>query len=159
MSTRSRSRRGQIGPAQLVLMASVARRYFLDGRSKIEIADEFQLSRFKIARLLDASRETGMVQIEIRHQGAIDVDLSARLQERFDLTHAIVVDTPDEDVESLRRHLGRAAGELLGEVCTAQDVRTRGPTMRRCPGAFSLSAARARHESSSTGRNIVRVAL
>jgi hypothetical protein len=57
------------------------------------------------------------------------------------------------------RLLRAAAGELLGEVCTAQDVRTRGPTMRRCPGAFSLSAARARHESNSTGRNIVRVAL
>lgn len=122
MSTISGTPRRGIGPAQLVLTAAVARRYFLEGRSKSEIAEEFRLSRFKIARLLDSARGSGMVHIEIRHQGTIDVDLSAQLQERFGLTHAIVVDTPDEDDDSLRRHLGAAAGELLAEVCTAQDV-------------------------------------
>ena len=30
-----------VGPAHLVLTATVARRYYLDGKSKIEIADEF----------------------------------------------------------------------------------------------------------------------
>src|SRR2546421_5978413 len=94
------------GPAQGVLTASAARRYYLDGRSKIEIAEEFGLSRFKVARLLDAARDSGLVRIEIRHQGVIDVDLSARLQERFGLRHAIVVDTPDDHTESLRQHLG-----------------------------------------------------
>ena len=47
-----------IGPAQLVLTASVARRYYLDGKSKIEIADEFKLSRFKVARLLEDARSS-----------------------------------------------------------------------------------------------------
>ncbi|MCW2703257.1 MAG: transcriptional regulator, DeoR family, partial [Blastococcus sp.] len=45
------------GPAQVVLTASIARRYYLDGRSKVEIAEEFGLSRFKVARLLDAARD------------------------------------------------------------------------------------------------------
>ncbi len=58
------------GPAQLVLMAGIARRYYLDGRSKIEIAEEFGLTRFKVARLLDAARDRGVVHIEIRHDGA-----------------------------------------------------------------------------------------
>jgi DNA-binding transcriptional regulator LsrR (DeoR family) len=110
------------GPARVVLTASVARRYYLDGRSKIEIAEEFGLSRFKVARLIDAARDSGLVRIEIRHQGVIDVDLSARLQERFGLQHAIVVDTPDDDAASLRQHLGRAAAELLSEIVTTQDV-------------------------------------
>ena len=112
----------QGGPAQVVLTASIARRYYLDGRSKVEIADEFGLSRFKVARLLDAARESGLVRIEIRHHGEIDVDLSARLRDRFGLQHAIVVDTPDDDVASLRDHLGRAAARLLAEVITPQDV-------------------------------------
>jgi DNA-binding transcriptional regulator LsrR (DeoR family) len=110
------------GPAQVVLTASIARRYYLDGRSKIEIADEFGLSRFKVARLLDAARESGLVRIEIRHQGEIDVDLSARLRDRFGLQHSVVVDTPDDDAESLRGHLGRAAAQLLAEIVTPQDV-------------------------------------
>src|SRR3712207_6120233 len=110
------------GPAQVVLTASSARRYFLDGRSKVDIADEFGLSRFKVARLIDAARESGLVRIEIGSQGEIDVDLSARLQERFGLQHSVVVDTPDDDADSLRGHLGRAAARLLAEVITPQDV-------------------------------------
>src|SRR4051794_427541 len=110
------------GPAQMVLTASIARRYYLEGMSKVDIADEFGLSRFKVARLLDAARETGLVRIEIRHAGEIDVDLSARLQERFNLQHAIVVDTPDDDDESLRQHLGRAAAQLLSEIIPPEDV-------------------------------------
>ena len=52
----------------------------------------------------------------------IDVDLSARLQERFQLHHAVVVDTPRDDPADVRRHLGRAAAELLAEVITPEDV-------------------------------------
>ena len=44
------------GPAELVLAASVARRYYIEGLSKTEIADEYGLSRFKIARLLETAR-------------------------------------------------------------------------------------------------------
>jgi len=110
------------GPAGVVLMASVARRYYLEDRSKIEIAEEFGLSRFKVARLLNAARESGLVHIEIRHEGEIDVDLSARLRERFGLQHCVVVDTPDDDAASLRHHLGGAAALLLEEIVTPEDV-------------------------------------
>lgn len=110
------------GPAHAVLLASIARRYYLDGRTKIEIAEEFGLSRFKVARLIDTARDSGLVRIEIRHHGEIDLDVSARLQDRFGLRHAIVVDTPDDHPEFLREHLGRAAADLLSEVVTAEDV-------------------------------------
>ena len=110
------------GPAQLVLLASVARRYYLDGRSKVEIAEEFALSRFKVARLLDDARSSGLVRIEIGHPGVIDVELSARLMEALGLRHCVVTDTPDDHPGSLREQLGAAAAELLTEVVTADDV-------------------------------------
>jgi DNA-binding transcriptional regulator LsrR (DeoR family) len=105
----------------MVLTASVARRYYLDGKSKIEIAEEFALSRFKVARLLEAARATGLVKIEIGYPGEVDLELSGRLQERFGLTHSVVVDTPDDDIPSLRQHLGAAAA-LLTEIVTVDDV-------------------------------------
>ena len=71
------------GPAQLVLTASVARRYYLDGRSKVEIAEEFALSRFKVARLLDDARSSGLVRIEIGHE--CPADLQEFLLDHFDL--------------------------------------------------------------------------
>lgn len=110
------------GPAQLVLATLVARRYYLDGRTRIEIADELHLSRFKVARLLDMAREQGLVRIEIGYPGTIDVVLSARLRDAFDLEHAIVVDTHDEHGASLRKQLGQAAAELLTEIVTPNDV-------------------------------------
>ena len=113
---------GFTGPAQVVLTASIARRYYIDGKSKVDIADEFGLSRFKVARLLESALESGLVRIEIRSTGGIDVDLSARLQDRFGLQHSVVVDTPDDDAESLRRHLGREAARLLAEILTPEDV-------------------------------------
>ena len=109
-------------PAQLVLVGSVAQRYYLDGRSKVEIADEFGLSRFKVARLLDLARSSGLVRIQIRHDGAIDVELSGRLRDRFGLQHAVVVSVPDDHPDSLRRHLADSAANLLDEVVTPQDV-------------------------------------
>jgi DNA-binding transcriptional regulator LsrR (DeoR family) len=110
------------GPAQMVLTASVARRYYLDGKSKIEIAEEFALSRFKVARLLETARTSGLVRIEISYPGAVDLELSGRLQDAFGLRHSVVVDTPDDDPVSLRQQLGGAAAELLGEIVTSDDV-------------------------------------
>jgi DNA-binding transcriptional regulator LsrR (DeoR family) len=110
------------GPAELVLAASIARRHYIDGQTKIEIADELRLSRFKVARLLETAREQGLVRIEIGHAGTIDLDTSGRLAERFGLRHAIVVDTPDDDPVSLRRNLGTAAADLLSEIITPNDV-------------------------------------
>ena len=110
------------GPALLVLTASVARRYYVDGRSKVDIADEFQLSRFKVARLIESARTSGLVRIEIGYAGSIDVDLSSRLQEALGLRHALVVDSPEGHPETLRQQLGKAAADLLGEIVTAEDV-------------------------------------
>jgi DNA-binding transcriptional regulator LsrR (DeoR family) len=109
-------------PAELVLTASVARRYFMDGKSKIEIADEFRLSRFKVARLIQTARASGLVRIEIGYPGVVNVDLSARLQETFGLRHAVVVDISDEHAAAVRRQLGAAAADLLSEITGSDDV-------------------------------------
>jgi DNA-binding transcriptional regulator LsrR (DeoR family) len=111
-----------IRPAHLVLTASVARRYYLDGKSKIEIADEFNLSRFKVARLLDNALASGLVRIEIGRPGAIDVVLSGELRDAYGLLHAIVVDTLEEDPLAVRQLVGAAGAELLSEIATRSDV-------------------------------------
>jgi DNA-binding transcriptional regulator LsrR (DeoR family) len=80
-------------PAQQILIASVARRYYLEDKSKVEIAEELGMSRFKVARLLETARASGLVHIEIADPDMIDVDLSARLRDAYDLQHAVVVDT------------------------------------------------------------------
>jgi DNA-binding transcriptional regulator LsrR (DeoR family) len=110
------------GPAETVLMTSVARRYYLQGESKSDIANRTGLSRFKIARMLDQALAIGLVRIEIGWPGDIDTDLSASIQERFGLLRAIVVNVRDDDEGVVRAGIGAAAAALLAEIVTTEDV-------------------------------------
>jgi len=117
-----RADRAATAPAELVRAATVARRFFIEGRSKSEIAAEFGVSRFKIARILDEARATGIVRIDIRLPAGLDARLADELRQAFGLRRAIVVDTPDEPEALMRQELARAAAALLGEIVTADDV-------------------------------------
>ena len=116
------------GPAQLVLTATVAQRYYVDGRSKVEIADELKISRFKVARMLEHARASGLVRIEIGHPGGLDGDLSGRLRDALGLRTALVVDLPTPgaggplDASTLRATLGRVAAGFLTESVCPDDV-------------------------------------
>jgi DNA-binding transcriptional regulator LsrR (DeoR family) len=110
------------GPAEVVLMASVARAYYIEAKAKTEIADQFGISRFKVARLLQEARDTGLVRIEIGRPGPVDVALSSELQSTFRLKHALVVDTPETNAQALRDQIGRAGADLLSEIATVDDV-------------------------------------
>lgn len=114
--------RRRLGPSEMVLALTVARRYYLDGRSKVEIASEFALSRFKVARLLETAQEQGLVRIEIGHPGNLDLVLSAQLQSRFGLRRAMVIEAGDVVGHSLRQPLGQAAADLLSEIVGPEDV-------------------------------------
>jgi DNA-binding transcriptional regulator LsrR (DeoR family) len=110
-----------MGPAENLQAGLIARRYFLEGRSKVEIAAEYGISRFKVARILETALAEGTVRIEINVPGHLDVELSDRLRATYGLQHSLVIDTPDND-EMRRGELGRAVGQLLSEVLTAEDV-------------------------------------
>jgi DNA-binding transcriptional regulator LsrR (DeoR family) len=110
-------------PSEVVLAARVARQFYLEGVSKVDIADRLGISRFRVARLLDSARETGMVRIEIGLPGgSLDAGLSAELCSAFGLKHAFVFDFPDADEPALRRRLGEAAGQALMDIITPGDV-------------------------------------
>lgn len=130
----------RVGPASLVLSAAVARRFYLEDRTKVEIAEEFGLSRFKVARLLDLAKENGLVRIEIGHPGLVDVDLSARLQSTYGLSRAVVVDTEDDEPDTLRTQVGEVAADLLAEVIEPHEVL--GVAWARSVGAMAKSLPR-----------------
>ena len=109
-------------PTELILMARAARRYYEDDRSKTDIAAELGISRFRVARLIDAARRSGMVSIRVEPPAGVDTDLSVRLQQRFGLTHAVVLDVADDHPELLRTRLGAVATEVLQEIVTGDDV-------------------------------------
>ncbi|MFM9367646.1 sugar-binding transcriptional regulator [Streptomyces sp. Da 82-17] len=114
----------RMGPAELVQAAAMARRFYLEGKSKIQIAEEFGVSRFKVARVLETALERDLVRIEIRVPAELDAERSDRLRARYGLRHAVVVESPAQAVEESPdpENLGEVAADLLGELVTEGDV-------------------------------------
>jgi len=108
-------------PRNAIQLATIARRYFLDQRTKVEIAEEFQLSRFKVARLLREAIDSGVVQIEVRSPADIDIELSEALRRSAGLHDVLVVPTRD-DADELRVALGATAAAFLGDLLVEGDV-------------------------------------
>ncbi|MGA4843168.1 sugar-binding transcriptional regulator [Streptomyces sp. G45] len=116
----------RMGPAELVQAAAMARRFYLEGKSKIQIAEEFGVSRFKVARVLETALERDLVRIEIRVPAELDAERSDALRARYGLRHAVVVESPtpadDSDESPDPENLGEVAAGLLGELVTEGDV-------------------------------------
>lgn len=104
------------------MMAAIAQRYYLDNRTKSDIASEFAISRFKVRRLLETAVRTGLVRIEISVPDTLNVGLSLQLKEKFRLHRALVAGTHDTRPQAVRDSLGRAAATLLTDRVTEEDV-------------------------------------
>jgi DNA-binding transcriptional regulator LsrR (DeoR family) len=96
----------------LRLAAAVARRHYVDDRSKIEIAAEFGLSRFKVARLLERARAEGLVRIEVCDPYAVDERLSRRLRDVLGIERSLVLGA----VTDARTEVGALAARHLRDV-------------------------------------------
>ncbi len=111
------------GLSEVVLAAWVARQFYLEGASKIDIAGRLGISRYRVTRLLKTARASGMVRIEIGLPGGtLDAALSAELCAVFGLDQAFVFRFPDDDEPRLRRRLGEAAGGVLMDLISPSDV-------------------------------------
>lgn len=111
-----------IGPLSTVQLAHIAREHYVNGKSRVEIADETGLSRFKIGRMLDEAVQTGIIRFEIVSPPGVDLELSMRLKQRFGLEHAVAVEVPvDTDAEA-QSTLGTVAAGLLDELVGPDDI-------------------------------------
>ncbi|MGB7450313.1 MAG: sugar-binding domain-containing protein [Ornithinimicrobium sp.] len=105
-----------------VLMASVARHYFLLGESKVAIAERFGFSRFKVARLLEVAVSTGLVRIEIAPAFGVDLESSAAVKERLGLDRCTVLAVDPASPENTVDGLGRVGAQILNETLAPGDV-------------------------------------
>ena len=110
-----------VAAAELSRLAAVARRFYLDDRSKVEIAQEFGYSRFKVARMLEQARALNIVTITLNDRVMVDPGLSERLARHLGLREAVVVEASGSE-ESIRKLVGEAAAGLLSESLRAGEV-------------------------------------
>ncbi len=105
----------------LVYQVLAARRFYLDGMNKSEIGQELGISRFRVARLLEAALRRGVVRIEVESPSEVDVVLAQRLAGQYGIRGAIVVRTHGTE-EAARLQLARACAGVLAETLEASDL-------------------------------------
>ncbi|MFP7695817.1 sugar-binding transcriptional regulator [Trueperella sp. LYQ143] len=98
---------------EVALMVQAARSFYLHGQSKIAIAEHMGISRFKVARLLEAARERGIVRFEVVDPTVQAEDLHRYLAQNLQVEKVILVPDP-AGPDELREELGRAAAGFLG---------------------------------------------
>jgi DNA-binding transcriptional regulator LsrR (DeoR family) len=103
------------------LLADVARRYYLDNASKVDIAKQLGLSRFKIARLLEGARERGIVQIQIKSPSPVDRALSEELAAALGIPRCVAT-TATGSAEQIRGQVAEAAARTVMPLVRAGDL-------------------------------------
>lgn len=102
-------------------LLAVARRFYLEDRSKIEIAAELDISRFKVARMIELARAQGLVTITLNDDGALDWDLSQQLAEHLGLSEVVVVHANGDDAQ-VRHRVATAGAEFLSSTLRDGEV-------------------------------------
>lgn len=89
--------------------------YFNDEMTQADIAQQLNMTRARVNRILQALRDNGLVQVVIHSQLASCVALERHLEKAYHLKRCIIVPTP-RDEERLHVTLGRAAGQYLSRI-------------------------------------------
>jgi DNA-binding transcriptional regulator LsrR (DeoR family) len=103
------------------MLTQVARRYYLDNESKVDIAKQLDLSRFKVARLLEDARSRGIVQIQIKSPSPIDRMLSENLAAALGLPRCVVTHTAGS-AEQIRDQVAEAAARTVAPLVRDGDL-------------------------------------
>ena len=93
-------------------LVEVARLYYEQDLSQLEISRRCGISRSSVSNLLKLCRDQGIVEIRINDSSSHTVRMQHALCSRFDLAHAVVVQaSPDPGQATV--HVGRAAAAWL----------------------------------------------
>jgi len=103
-------------PLHRVQAASAARRYFIARQTKSQIAEELGISRFRVARLIDAAIEEGIIQFVISEPGDLNTELGDALRRSFGLKVALVLEGRDLPTDAVTLPLGNLAAQYLDET-------------------------------------------
>ena len=110
----SRSKPGAMhNGAQARLIVEVARMYYEERRTQLEIATGLNVSQGTICRFLKRAEKQGIVRTTISPPAGTFVDHEELLERRFGLTQVIIAQAPNGSEESIQDAVGAAAAHFL----------------------------------------------
>lgn len=101
-------------------MMLVSKAYYIERKSKVEIAQELDMSRFRVARLIAQAEELGVVTHTLNSGGMLP-DLSEAVAQHLSINNAIVLEVYG-DVPSVRTAVGRDTGLYLRDTLEDGEV-------------------------------------
>lgn len=106
---------------ELRLMAKVARMYYQQGLTQIEIMERLNIHQSTVSRVLKRAEKEGIVRVVLSVPSGTHPELEEALQSAYGLKDAVVVDCV-EDEEQIVRDLGAAAAFTLESTLKPGDV-------------------------------------
>ncbi|MCG2623710.1 Cro/Cl family transcriptional regulator [Arthrobacter sp. I2-34] len=132
--TKTRDAALPAGQARSQLLADIGRDHFLNGRSKVQIAGDYGLSRFQVANFIQEALDRGIVRISIHLP---DAEADASLAAALGITRVVTVGTGTGTAS--REDLARATADAIVRTVAPGDTvgiswsRTLQATIRQLP--------------------------
>ncbi|HKU11122.1 MAG TPA: sugar-binding transcriptional regulator [Sinomonas sp.] len=113
---------GRMVDGQVRLMTKVARMYHERGVRQADIAAALNISQAKVSRLLKRAETVGIVRTTVTVAPGLHAELEERLEQRFGLAEAVVVDVdPEADQAETIGALGAGAATYLEATLSGSD--------------------------------------
>ena len=100
----------------------VAKLYYQSEYSQQEIAEFLNISRPTVSKLLNYAKENGYVSIQIHDPDDVSDDLSMALKNKYNLNNVIIANSPLNNNEEIKRHIGQAAAKYLYSIIKDGDI-------------------------------------
>lgn len=130
------------------LMIKVARLYHTHGMRQTDIAARLHISQSRVSRLLTQAEEAAIVRTVVAVPQHIHADLEERIETRYGLSEAHVIDAVSDDEAELGRDLAHTMAALIQDI--SFEVPTIGftswsKTLRQMVDALSPMRTRTRY--------------
>lgn len=99
------------------LVSKAAWYYYIENMTQQSIAEKLGISRMKVIRLLEAARETGIIQFRISQGNGNQLPIEQKLRQQWNLKNVLIIPTPDNKPK-LNEHLALAAANFLADQVT-----------------------------------------
>jgi DNA-binding transcriptional regulator LsrR (DeoR family) len=105
------------GGDEVLLLADVAQRYYLEDQTQEQIARTIGVSRSNVSRMLKEARRLGLVEIRIHHPLGALPELQLALIEAFGLAECLVLAPadPDGSVPAIAERIGALAARFVND--------------------------------------------
>lgn len=105
------------------LLYRIAKCYYEQELTQLEIGNKFGLSRIKVSRLLKKAQSTGIVKIHIYEPKSTEiVKLEEIIEQKYGLDEVIIADTTMSSYQDSVKRIGYEAANYLDRILSGEEI-------------------------------------